>query len=76
MRDGYRCEKDQGGKSCKRIIHGRKIRSEEVEKVLCMIEIRERRRINSGQSEERMEGRRMELLEEKAKKGRKKINGI
>lgn len=61
MRDGYRCEKDQGGKSCKRIIH--------------MIEIRERRRINSGQSEERMEGRRMELLEERAK-GRKKINGI
>lgn len=36
MRDGYRCEKDQGGKSCKRVIHGRKIRSEEVEKVLCM----------------------------------------
>lgn len=52
MRDGYRCEKDQGGKSCKRVIHGRKIRSEEVEKVLCMIEIRERR-INSSQSEER-----------------------
>lgn len=40
-----------------------------------MIEIRERRRINSDQSEERMEGRRMELLEERAK-GRKKINGI
>lgn len=75
MRDEYRCEKDQGRKSCKRIIHGRKIRSEEVEKVLCMIEIRERRRINSGQSKERMEGRRMELLEERAK-GRKKINRI
>lgn len=75
MRDGYRCEKDQGGKSCKRIIHGRKIRSEEVEKVLCMIDIRERRRINSGQSEKRMEDRRMELLEERAKE-RKKINGI
>lgn len=75
MRDGYRCEKDQGGKSCKRIIHGRKIRSEEVEKVLCMIEIRKRRRINSDQSEEKMEGKRMELLEERAK-GRKKINGI
>lgn len=36
MRDGYRCEKDQGRKSCKKVIHGRKIRSEEVEKVLCM----------------------------------------
>lgn len=76
MRDGYRCEKDQGGKSCERVIHGKKIRSEEVEKVLCWrIEIRERRRINSGQGEERMEGRRMELLEERAK-GRKKISGI
>lgn len=57
MRDGYRCEKDQGGKSCKRVIHGRKIRNEEVEKVLCMIEIRERRRINSSQSEERKAGK-------------------
>lgn len=55
MRDGCRCEKDQGGKSCKRV-HGRKIRSEEVEKVLCMIEIRERRKINSSQSEERKAG--------------------
>lgn len=57
MRDGYRCEKDQGGKSCKRVIHGRKIRSEEVEKVLCMIKIRKRRRINSSQSEERKAGK-------------------
>lgn len=72
MRDGYRCQKDQGGKSCKRIIHGRKIRSEEVEKVLCMIEIRERRRINSGQSEERMEGRRMELSWKRGRKEERK----
>lgn len=76
MRDGYRCQKDQGGKSCKRIIHREeKYGVKKLKRYYCMIEIRERRRINSGQSEERMEGRRMELLEERAK-GRKKINRI